>query len=335
MWSFWSESTNTRKISIIISILLLIGCGAMFLEYKFTLRSHIIEMNYQNGNKVTFKKNEDNSFSIEGHQVNENSVNEKDTVHTSNDVVAIQANVERTASIAPTKEEYKQLPKIAVMVANAGLSKTTTNAINALPQQVAVGITPYASEISMWVDLFTAKGHDIYAGLPLESTVINVDNGYLALLSYNTKENNLKNFHEILDKFKTASGVGIAGIYVLGDEGFSGTDQAMEVFSEIKRSVKQTLYLNSSLPKYTKALFESTNIDYIFGAIVVDDTLAQDSINYYLSVALERAKKDGSCLIVLRPYPISVMIVEKWLEEMINNGSVQLVRINELGKQGD
>ncbi|AZL16184.1 divergent polysaccharide deacetylase family protein [Rickettsiales endosymbiont of Stachyamoeba lipophora] len=352
MKEFWIHSTITRKMGIIISLLILLLNIAIVFGYFYIQKPYVIQKAFRNNNKVALVYTGDQfvidnkAYKVPVFSLNLNKLKlHKDSIKLApetnqnikqpldgqpvnppaNDKKDVTYGAVTNNNNISSKPAQKQPSKIAVIIINTGLSRLTSNEASNLPEKIAIGISSYANNLAEWEGLFVSKGHEVYAHLPLESLDSTMDNGYLALLSYTSLEDNLKNLSTNLEQFQK-----VKGIYVFGEESFTASKQAAEVLLKLLSKNLQILYLNPELPSYTKHLFQSQNIKYLSANILADEVLGEIPIGEKLKEAVTLAKKNGKALIVLRPYPISITTLRKWLDDLLNDDSVILSKISEL-----
>ena len=225
------------------------------------------------------------------------------------------------------KEAANKKAKIAILVANLGLSESNTKLALNMPNWISVGISPYAANIASWEDTFYKKGHEIYTDLPMESLDDQkFDYGNLSMLSYSTDEQNIKNYEAISSKFKKSK-----GFYFIGQEQFTKSDKAPAIFEMLKRSNMTFIYASESTEnKATINMIRSIGVKYITNPIVIDNDLSNFIINSKLKELMDKAVKNGVAFGVTRPYPITLNALLSWIEENKDNTSIEFVKISDI-----
>lgn len=225
------------------------------------------------------------------------------------------------------KEAASKKSKIAILVANLGLSDSNTKLAINMPSWIAVGISPYSANIPFWEDSFYRKDHEIYTELPMESLDDQkFDYGNLSMLSYATDEQNIKNYENIVSKFKSAK-----GFYFIGQEQFTKSDKAPVVFEMLKRSNMNFIYASESQEnKSTITMLRSIGIKYITNPIIIDNDLSNFVINAKLKELMDKAVKNGAAFGVTRPYPITLNAILSWIEENKDNTAIEFVKISDI-----
>lgn len=60
----------------------------------------------------------------------------------------------------------EEIPKIAILVTNLGLSKRINDLALQLPAQISLGVIPYSNSLQTFLTDAQAKGHEVYISLP-------------------------------------------------------------------------------------------------------------------------------------------------------------------------
>jgi polysaccharide deacetylase 2 family uncharacterized protein YibQ len=236
-------------------------------------------------------------------------------------------------TLAPPVED--NLPKIAVLIANVGLSATTIPAIVALPAKVTVGLSPYAPDLeSLAKKLLDAK-HELMMSMPLEPVNYPEDDaGPYALLTNLDSVDNLERLKYLINKVAN-----IVGVFSMEDEKFTNNNAAI---TPVIQALKERNLIYAYAGAKNNVAISQTATQENFNLIVVDFTIDQNITDEYISAqlanAIDKAKKNGFATIVCRPYPISVNALTKWLETLEGNKIslttfADIVNLSNKGKQ--
>lgn len=222
--------------------------------------------------------------------------------------------------------KVKNLPKISFLVVNLGLSESATKMSVSLPAEVAIGISTYSANIPYWENEFANDNHEIYAELPLEPEDYKTeDRGFLSILSYNTNKQNQDNFLAITKKF-----VRIVGLYTFGSEVFSSSDKAKAFYTIVKEKGLRIAYGSQNIGADVAKLFKTVGISHIASPVVIDGEVTEDYINNQLRILEDRATSSGKAYAILRPYPISIRLVNNWIDKNQKEGKLNIVKLSDL-----
>jgi polysaccharide deacetylase 2 family uncharacterized protein YibQ len=191
--------------------------------------------------------------------------------------------------------------RIGVLVTGLGLNRgVTAAAIADLPPEVTLSFSPYAPELSAWIDAAQAYGHEVLLDLPLEPRNYPQDDpGPLGLLTALNAQENLRRLSELL---KDADG--IAGLATqFGDRFLADSAALRPILSELgQRGLG--LVASTDLADATAGMADAPL------HVRVDETLPQDASRQALTAEIEAllaaAKTKGQVLTAVPAYPLSI-----------------------------
>jgi polysaccharide deacetylase 2 family uncharacterized protein YibQ len=209
--------------------------------------------------------------------------------------------------------EYKDKYKIVIVIGGLGLSSQTTEYALRLINKITLGFSPYANNLSGWIDKAKYNGYETIINLPMEPYDYKTnDPGPYALLQNSSNTNNIANLDKvILDSYKCV------GVYTTSDEVFS---QSRELIAPIFDRLSQNnyIYLNGNKP--ADATLSKIAADYelefrtvdIFINFEVNNQVILDNLNKLQDIA----KDKGYAIGFINPYPTNIDVLEKWIKSL-------------------
>ena len=214
------------------------------------------------------------------------------------------------------------LPKIAVVVRGLGLSSAASEAaITRLPGAVSLSFSPYARQSAQaWAARARRQGHEVLIDLPMEPGDYPArDPGPQAMMTNLTAAQNLQRLDWILAQAEQEVGV----VAELGSA-FLNAPQAVEpVLQELK--ARGLMYLDNGAVPDGPALQVARKIDLPYA--VNDRTLdggqvSRPAIESRLVEAERIARQDGLAVVLARPFPVTIDVVEEWTRRLEERGFV-------------
>lgn len=219
-------------------------------------------------------------------------------------------------------------PKIAVLVTGLGLSRSVAEAAAALPPDVSLSFSPYASDVATWVSAARARGHEVLVDLPAEPVGFPAaDPGPQALLTTQSETENEQRLRWVL-----AHAVGGVGVYLAGTEQFTLAEQAMKpVMSSLaQRGLMMVTGIREPRETLNKTV-EALSLPHAEADIRLDE-LSPDSIGGQLLAVENLARNRGDALLICGPYPLTVKAVAEWVQELEKKGFT-LVPVSALARK--
>lgn len=225
-------------------------------------------------------------------------------------------------------EVISNQPKIVLIIHNLGLNQTSTERALALPAEVTIGFSPYASRISEYANIARKNKHDILINLPLDPISANDDAGpYALLLDLPEGENKrrLETVISLIDK--------VDGVYTVDEEKFTTPLKSLNILYNniIKKNI---LFVygqgnqNTSLSQYTKA----EKLSLLINDLVIDKKLSVEDINFSLNKLEELAVKNNYAIGMANGFPLTLNIIEKWVTSLANK-NIKLVPVTVMYKE--
>lgn len=201
---------------------------------------------------------------------------------------------------------------VAIVITDIGFNDDITRTVLALPGQISVAISPYATDAATQISAMRNKGHEVWAMLPLMSARYPQDDpGPLGLIASLTKSEALERLYRTL-----AATIGSVGVVLPADEAFSThTDVWPAVLADI---TGRGLYVLSSHP--TRTLEQLTGDDAQLESLhradmVLDSTPGAAFIRSKLAGVKDAAVTNKKLVVMLSARPQTLKILEQWLAE--------------------
>jgi len=211
-------------------------------------------------------------------------------------------------------------PRIAIVVADMGLSGVTTNtALQKLPPSVTLAFLPYAERLDTWVEQARTKGHEVMLSVPMEPQGFPRDDpGPNALLTTLAPDRNLERLHWSMSRV-----TGYTGITTTTGSKFTGNADALKPLMDDLRA-RGLLFLDARLTPKSQgaAAAEKGGVPRAAVDRVIDRDLARNSIDEQLRELEAIAKQQGSAVGIGFPYPSTIERINLWLTGLQDRGIV-------------
>lgn len=222
-----------------------------------------------------------------------------------------------------------QKPKghyVGVIVTGLGLSRMTTENALYLPSDVTMGFSPYSVTLDDWVAAARGQGHELMLELPMEPTHYPSSNpGPHALLSGVDTQKNLEHLAWILSR--TNHNI---GVYTPFDEKFTfALDKVSPILKALARERLLFIYGGETENASLMSLTKTVGTPAMAADVIIDRTLSRSTISAELEAAEHSIRRNGYALIIARPYPISIKMLQEWLATIEDKG-ITLVPLSEL-----
>jgi polysaccharide deacetylase 2 family uncharacterized protein YibQ len=226
----------------------------------------------------------------------------------------------------PKPEPDDNLPKIAVLVSDVGLSSAITALALQLPPKVTIGVSPYASDLDILAKKLLEAQHELMINIPLEPIHYPEDDaGPYALLTTLDHADNLERLKYLVGKLPA-----IVGVYTMNGEKF--TNNATAITPIIKFLNEHNIIYAYAGLKNNVAISQVANAEkfnLVITDYTIDETITDEFIASQLAKAISKAKKDGFATIVCHPYPMSIKALAAWLDSLAAN-KVSLARFGDI-----
>jgi polysaccharide deacetylase 2 family uncharacterized protein YibQ len=202
-------------------------------------------------------------------------------------------------------------PLIAIVIHGLGLGRMTTEKALSLDPNVTLSFSPYAKNTQMWGSHARNIGHEILLDLPQESKDYPAnDPGPYALLNTLDVDSNKKRLHWVMSR-------------VPGYVGFLQTDNPadqsidmIDAFTEVAN--RGVFFLEAPVDKSKELVKKQEQMGLLFHPYSrrLDEVLSKKAISKQLDLLIKDAKKNGTAIGVTRPYPLTIDMLNNWIEEL-------------------
>ena len=218
-------------------------------------------------------------------------------------------------------ETVEDQPYVAIILTGVGLNQARTEAaINDLPLNISLGISPYARDISTVAREAREMGHEVFLQLPMEPKNFPLsDPGPRALLTSLSEGENLVRLEWLLARFP-----GYAGLVSHEGSKFGSMDSAIRpVIEFISRS--GLMYVegsNSGVASYGAQLAANAESPNAVGNVIIDEVPSRRQIDARLADLVKIAKTEGAAIGFAQSYPVTIQRLKNWAFRLRRQGVV-------------
>ncbi|ASP35786.1 hypothetical protein CHH27_23190 [Labrenzia sp. VG12] len=225
----------------------------------------------------------------------------------------------------PVVNEFKSIPKIAVVITGLGLSETgTQNAISSLPPEVTFALAPYGEDLDLWMQQARTKGHELLLQLPLEPFDFpDNDPGPHTLLVSLRPAEMLDRLAYLLTRVTNYVGT----IPEMGAR-FTSTKPSVEYLFEKLKS-RGLMFVDNGTSSRSIAAQMATDKRLPFSGVdvVLDEVPRDDNIDAKLLQLEGIARSRGIAVAAGSALPVTVRQLQEWVQDLEERG-LQLVPIS-------
>tara|TARA_R110002049_G_scaffold71979_4_gene185206 strand:- start:58304 stop:59878 length:1575 start_codon:yes stop_codon:yes gene_type:complete len=218
-------------------------------------------------------------------------------------------------------ETVENQPYVAIILTGVGLNTARTEAaINDLPLNISLGISPYARDIAKVAMDARAMGHEVFLQVPMEPNDFPLsDPGPRALLTSLSEGENLVRLEWLLARFP-----GYAGLVSHQGSKFGSMDSAIRPVLEIitRSGLMYVEGSNSGIASYGAQLAANASSPNAVGNIVIDDVPSRREIDARLNELVELAKRNGAAIGFAQSYPVTIQRLKNWAFRLRRQGVV-------------
>ena len=208
-------------------------------------------------------------------------------------------------------------PRVALVVTHLGLSpQLTRRAITRLPASVTLGFAPYAQSLGDWIKQARDNGHEVLLGLPMEpQDYPRNDPGPNGLMLTNSQEENTKRLNWVLSR-----ATGYVGVFNFMGSRFANEKLALlPIVQQLKDRGLMILDTSVSPSSVLGVAAQEVGLPYAIVDISADSEPNRGAIDRKLRQVTELAVKKKSTVVVVRPFPITMLRLEHWLKRLDPN----------------
>jgi polysaccharide deacetylase 2 family uncharacterized protein YibQ len=222
-------------------------------------------------------------------------------------------------------------PYVAVIVTGLGLNTDrTANAIEDLPLNISLALSPYAEDLPKTLARARQMGHEVFLQLPMEPDDFPLsDPGPRALMTTLPEGENLVRLEWLLARFPGY--VGVVGH--LGSK-FANLDSSIRpVIDFLDKTGLMYIDGNNtgtvSLAAQLAANAEEPNAIIDFN---IDTIPSRQAIDAQLSALVNKAKTDGFAIGLAQSYPVTIQRLRNWAQRLERQG-VKLAPVSALASK--
>lgn len=220
------------------------------------------------------------------------------------------------------------LPRIAVVISGYGLRAEYSDKALALPDDVTLLISPYASQIAVWQKKALDAGHELWLEMPMEAgSYGSNDPGPRALSSTLLLKDNETRMNGILAQTTGYAGVAAYLTDTFREEALMVQTLAGQIF---KRGLGY-LDLNPAAPETIAAQAVRSSAPYLRNTINLADPRFAKDIKAAFDIAESRAREGRSVIILAPPYPAVLDALTTWENSLPSKG-IALAPLSALAK---
>ena len=209
-----------------------------------------------------------------------------------------------------------RLPKIAIIIDDAGLNKTMTKYAINLPGPLTISFMSYASRLEQQVNLAKKAGHEVIAHIPMEPFNSSLDPGPRFLSTRHSDKQILKNFRWSLSKVP-----GIVGVNNHMGSRFTSDQRGMQiVMSELKRQGLLFLDSRTSIDTIGVKLAKKFGVPHAARNIFLDHDPSIKAIKRQLAALTKFATKTGYGIALGHPRKTTIEALSQWLPVLPEHG---------------
>ncbi len=207
-------------------------------------------------------------------------------------------------------DETRERPRVSIIITGLGRQQERTQrAIDTMPAPITLAFSPYAEDVSDWLDLARADGHETLLMLPMEPVGFpQNDPGPQALLVSMGPDQNRERLQRILGR-----GTGYVGLIGYMGSRFAASQEALTPMLQIMAD-RGILYVDNRSVADTVAAQVAGEVGVAHAIVdrVVDETATGDTIDLRLRELEDMARAEGAAIGLARDYPVTLERLAVW-----------------------
>jgi hypothetical protein len=200
---------------------------------------------------------------------------------------------------------------VSLVMTGYGLSeKHSSTAIDMLPENVTMLISPYASAKNEWRAKARGKGHELWLSLPLEpDNPLERDTGSLTLMTNTALNINLLRAERVM-----GSMTGYAGLIATRKNVFYKSEiEARKVIESIYKRGLAYADASTFMQSVPQSISMKNDSPYVHADIWLDDSATKNTIEKQIDALEKIAAERGYAVAFFRPYPVTMEIISRWV----------------------
>lgn len=221
-------------------------------------------------------------------------------------------------------------PRIALVIQEIGLSrKASVQAIDQLPHNVTMAVSPYSKNPQDIVNMARDKGHEVLLMLPMEPVAYPAnDPGPHSLLVSLSVAENIDRLHMVMSRFQGYAGI----VNHMGSRFTTDRGALAPIISEIGSRGLLIVDARSSNHSVMATLAAEQAFPVAANNRFIDNRLSADSIDHYLSELETIAHNRGIAVGFGRPFPVTIDRIKTWEAGLALKG-ITLVPITAIAQE--
>jgi len=224
----------------------------------------------------------------------------------------------------------KDLPQITIIITDIGLSLNNSNeAINTLPGQVGLALSPYARNIQSWMDKVRKTNHEGFLMIPTEPlNYPNNDPGPHTLMTNDGPINNLAKLDWLLSQVTGYVGV----INHMGSKFTTSEEALTPILTELQN--RNLMFVDSRSTRFSVAsqIAQNLGMPSAKNNRYIDNVLTSVEIQKHLGELEKTAVRLGTALGLARAIPLSINEISEWAGTLANKG-IELVPVTAIANR--
>jgi uncharacterized protein len=211
-------------------------------------------------------------------------------------------------------------PRIAIVMNDLGKSQAATNAaIQNLGGAITLAFSPYADNLTQWVALARAAGHEVLLNVPMEPADFPAtDPGPQTLLTTLSARQNLERLDALLGRAQ-----GYVGVATFAGSRFTTSTDAMRPVVD-RLFARGLLLLDSRAAPNSLAarVADEVGVPRAYADRLIDQEASRAAIDRALADLERLARANGAALGMAQPFPVTFERLINWLALVENRGFV-------------
>lgn len=221
-------------------------------------------------------------------------------------------------------------PRIAILITDIGLnSRSSTAAINTLPGQVDLALSPYGRNLQSWMDKARAKGHEGFLMLPTEPlNYPDNDPGPHTLIADTNPSNNLVKLDWLLSQV-----AGYVGVVNHMGSKFTASEEALTpVLTDLHSRGLMLVDGRSTRFSMAARVARNLNMPRAMNDRYIDNVITPEEIKKQLAELEITANTFGAALGLARATPLSINEIATWADTLAKKG-IELVPVTAISNR--
>ena len=211
-----------------------------------------------------------------------------------------------------------QRPRLAILVADLGLSRATSDAaINRLPTNVTLAFDVQSPVAAAWSSRARQDGHEVFISIPMEPfDYPRSDPGPNTLLTSLPSS-------DIIQRtiWALRQSVGYVGITTFSGSRLTTDPEKMSVVFDVLKQRGLMIFVARSAPhSVVYAMARDGIIPVATHNVPIDETMTPDAIDKALDRLEKEAQRHGRAVGVVSSTPLTLDHLERWLKDLPGRG---------------